>query len=168
MTREEESALRYVAGYACRKVMGKLELSSHPNKEDMILCILELSGMKIVKKEGQKIGRTYWTEVGVVQHVSDSAYNLFDTMEDEVRTHFKPKVASQMKEGTRDATVSAILSNEDILFQWCIFMVDADDVDGKKLLGSNIILHFEALLLPILVSKFSKKQLKNFTERESD
>ena len=36
LTREEEMALRYVAGYVCRKVREKLQSSSLPLKDDMI------------------------------------------------------------------------------------------------------------------------------------
>ena len=42
---EEEMALRCVAGYVCHKVREKLESSSHPQKDDiMIICIFSLCG----------------------------------------------------------------------------------------------------------------------------
>ena len=38
LTYEEENALQYFAGYVCRKLRKSLDLSSLPNKDDMILC----------------------------------------------------------------------------------------------------------------------------------
>ena len=39
---EEENALRYAAGYVCRNLWKKLERSSHPLKEELILSIMDL------------------------------------------------------------------------------------------------------------------------------
>jgi hypothetical protein len=44
LTLDEESALRYIAGYICRKVHKKIEKSSHKNKEDMALLMIEFYG----------------------------------------------------------------------------------------------------------------------------
>ena len=45
--REEEShALRYVAGYVCRKVKHKVESSSHPDKKDIVLFLNDLKVME--------------------------------------------------------------------------------------------------------------------------
>ena len=43
---EEENALRYVAGYVCRKVRVNLEASSIPNKDDMILCVVRKKALR--------------------------------------------------------------------------------------------------------------------------
>ena len=44
ITREEENVLRYVAGYICRKICDKLQATSLPHKEDLILCIHDMCG----------------------------------------------------------------------------------------------------------------------------
>ena len=49
---EEENALRYVTGYVCRKVRVNLESSSIPNKDDMNLCVMELSGDEMDEDRG--------------------------------------------------------------------------------------------------------------------
>lgn len=41
-TYEETNALRYVAGYVCRKLKKKIEASKHPSKGDLLLCLMEL------------------------------------------------------------------------------------------------------------------------------
>ena len=59
ITREEENALRYVAGYICRKVCDKLQASSLPHMYDLILCIHDNILCVVttrVKAKGQRIG----------------------------------------------------------------------------------------------------------------
>lgn len=46
MTSDDLSALRYVAGYVCRKVREKLE-SSVPQKNDMIITSMEFRGSEM-------------------------------------------------------------------------------------------------------------------------
>ena len=52
LTYEEEKALHYVAGYVCRKLKERLESSSQPNKDDMIVCLMELSGDEMNEERG--------------------------------------------------------------------------------------------------------------------
>ena len=42
LTVNEVNVLRYVAGYVCRHLRKKIEASSHPLKEDMVLCIMTM------------------------------------------------------------------------------------------------------------------------------
>lgn len=57
LTRLEENTLRYVAGYVCRKVRKDLGTSKKKNKDEMIFCILELSG----DEENEEHGTEDWT-----------------------------------------------------------------------------------------------------------
>lgn len=40
-----------------------------------------------------------------------------------------------MNDGTKDVIMSAVMNNEEVLFQWCLFGAGLDDDEGKKLLG---------------------------------
>ena len=42
ITYEEENALRYVAGYVCRRVKENVEKLRHPFKEALLLCMMDL------------------------------------------------------------------------------------------------------------------------------
>ena len=45
LTYEEKNAVRYAAGYIPRALRSKLERSSHPLKEELILCMLDRSSI---------------------------------------------------------------------------------------------------------------------------
>lgn len=126
MTQEELNALHYVAGYVCRKIRHRLESSSHPQREDMILCILELSGDQ---SDDCEDGSEEWTnsiDRGGLWHLSDEAFTLFTIMEKEVRQVLSLRNASKQKEGCKSQLVNMLLKSEDVLFQWCILMCDTD------------------------------------------
>ena len=42
MTNNEANALRYVAGYVCHHLRKKIEASSHPLNEEMVLCLMSM------------------------------------------------------------------------------------------------------------------------------
>lgn len=139
MTHIEENTLRYVAGYVCRKVNTKLAASKHPNKDDMILSIHELSG-----DEENERGTEDWTNIldrGGLWHISDTAYSLFYAIEDEVRCHLLPSLAPTMNEGTKAAIVSAVMRSEDVSFEWSLFGAGIDNEIEKELLEMIVSLY---------------------------
>jgi len=42
MTNDEANAKRYVAGYICCHLRKKIEASSHPFKEELVLCLMTM------------------------------------------------------------------------------------------------------------------------------
>jgi hypothetical protein len=71
LTWEEENALRYVAGYVCRKVQGNIKKSSLEEKEDIMFLIMELSGDETC----DAVGAELWTngiDRGGLWHVNDN------------------------------------------------------------------------------------------------
>ena len=51
LTFEEENAPRFVAGYICRKVHTKLEISTIPEREENMQCIISFVGDEAVEEE---------------------------------------------------------------------------------------------------------------------
>ena len=142
LTREEENALRYVAGHVIRKIRNNLEHSSDSSKDDMILCIMEMYGDEWDEERGTED----WTNAidrGGLWHISDQAYGLFYAIEEEVRTHFKPAAASKLCEEKcqSPSVASAVLNNEDVLFHWCMLAAGTDDADANKLLKMIVELY---------------------------
>ena len=130
LSHEEESALRYVAGYVCRKVRNKLEATKHPKKDDMILFLMELNGDELdVDDDG---GSEAWCNLidrGGLWHVSDTAYSLFYIIEEEIRQHLTLSSASKQQEGSKEKLIDAVMGNEELLFQWCMFSAcERDDL----------------------------------------
>lgn len=60
MTSEERMALRYIAGYVCRKVRKDIEDSSDPQKEDMTFLYLQ-SQWGFIRRLGRirSLGKCY-------------------------------------------------------------------------------------------------------------
>ena len=126
LTYEEENALRYIAGYVCRKLRERLESSSLPSKDDMILCLMELNGDEMDEERGTEA----WTNLidrGGLWHVNDQTYSLFATMEEEIRQHLSLATASRQYEGARKQLIDSIFLNEDLLFQWAILAAEMDN-----------------------------------------
>ncbi len=109
ITKDEENALRYVCGYVCRKVQAKIQSSSLPHKEDMVLFIADLSGDEWDEAQGTE----EWTNAvdrGGLWHVSDTTYTIFYMMEEEIRKHLIAKCAKTYSEGVKNKILDAILS----------------------------------------------------------
>lgn len=116
LTHEEKNALRYVAGYVCRKVHDRLKQSSCPGKEVMMLCLSDMNGGDIDEDNDtdewlRKINR------GGLWKVTDEVYQLFFIMEEEMKQ--KLSSSSGDIDSKRAEIIEDLLKNEDLLFQWC-------------------------------------------------
>lgn len=140
LTKHEENALRYVSGYVCRSVQNKIKSSTHPNKDDMVLFISELSGDEWDEAQGTE----EWTNAidrGGLWHMSDDTYTLFYLMEEEIRQHFQVKAIRSLDEGTKKMSFDAVLGNEDLLFHWSCMSSIVDDSIGLTLLQKLVELY---------------------------
>lgn len=161
ITKEDENALRYVAGYVCRKVQTKLKSSSLPCKDDMILFISELSGDEWDETQGTE----EWTNAidrGGLWHIKDNTYTLFYLMEEEIRLHLNTKSlsAKTLNEGTREKNFDAILENEDLLFQWSLLSPTLDDN-----IGSIVLQKIAELYITIRGFAFANSCLELYKQR---
>ena len=137
LTREEENALRYVCGYVCRKLRIQLESSSRRNKDDLILFIMDMSGDECDEDRGTED----WInsiDRGGLWHVSDLTYDLFYSMEEVLRRHFKPGGASRLKEGSVKVMQDAVIEDEDVL---CLLTCSSGDTEFKEFLEMIIKLY---------------------------
>ena len=119
ITRIEECALRYAAGYVCKHFVEKFKKSSHPSRDKLIWCLrrLEVEGESEPDNDS-----TAWIESvdrGGLWHINGSVYPVFYALEEETRLHVKNSRSTQH---TLDVKVlmNAITSNDDILFYWSI------------------------------------------------
>ena len=74
---EEQNALRYVAGYIIRKVQQKLETSTHPRKDEMVLLLMECAGDEL----SANFGMETWTNTidrGGLWHINDQTYSIME------------------------------------------------------------------------------------------
>ena len=123
LTHEEQNAVRYVAGYVCRKVHDRLRQSSHPGKEVMILCLSDMNGGETDEEDHtdewlNKINR------GGLWKVTDEVYQLFCIMEKELKQKFSSSSGDSFVESKKAQFIEDLLENEDLLFQWCFCTSD--------------------------------------------
>ena len=124
---EEANALRYVAGYVCRKVRNNLEKLKDKKEDDMILFLMEVSGDQ---QDSGDEGPEAWCNLidrGGLWHVNDSVYEIFRSMEVVIRAKLTCSTASKQVVGSRQELEQVILSDEDFLFNWCVFAGSTDD-----------------------------------------
>ena len=137
MSHEEENVLRYVAGYIIHKVKVQLESSKNPHKDDMIVCLIDMSGYEM--NEG---GTEDWInsiDRGGLWHINDQTYSLFYAIE-EVRKYFQPECASKLQNSKKEIT-ETILQSVDVQFHWSMLSVDVDEAVGSQLLHMIITLY---------------------------
>ncbi len=116
LTSHEENALRYVAGYVCRKVHSKLEKSSHDSKEDMTLLMIEFYGSDLQEEDSEE-----WTnqiDRGGLWHINNNVYLVFTIIEQIIRNYLHVESIGELGGNTRSTILDSILTNDDLLTLW--------------------------------------------------
>ena len=167
ITQLEENAICYIAGYVCRKVQETLRSSELPHKEDMILFISDLSGHESDETKGTE----EWTngiDRGGLWHINDDVYTIFYLMEEESRKHFTTESAKQLDENSKQKVMDAILTNEDLCFQWNSLSSSIDEKTGAEILKRIVNLYitvrghaFTSSILELYKQKYKKKTQKS-------
>ena len=147
LSKEEENALRYAAGFIPRALRKKLERSSHPLKEEFIICLMELCMEDEVSDDTNFV--TYTTEWisrinrGGLYEVNNMTYLLFREVELEFRRHMNKSSVFKLADGvvTKDGIIAAIMRNSSVLFQWCLLSVDLEEEEGEELLHKMVELY---------------------------
>ncbi len=173
ITKLEENAIRYVAGYVCRKVQDYFRSSKHPQKEDMILFISDFSGGHEVDETK---GTEEWTNAidrGGVWHVNDDTYTMFYFMEEESRQHFTIESAKQLDKNSKEKLVGAILINEDLHLRWNSLSSTIDEEISsdilKRIVNLYITVHghsFTSSILELYKQKYKRKTQKSKSLRK--
>ena len=77
---------------------------------------------------------------GRLWHINDQTYSIFIIMEEEVRRFYRLDV-QWPHEGMKDTAVKALLKSDDLLFEWCLIAVEADDDKSTLVLGKIVELY---------------------------
>lgn len=129
LTYEETNAVRYAAGYIPRALQKKLPKSTHPLKEDLQLCLLDL----LDDGDEDDDASTDWLDLvnrGGLTKVNNMTYELFLAMELELRRH----LATAQPTVLGDQVKQAIAKNEDVEFLWSMIGADWDGESSSVLL----------------------------------
>lgn len=131
LTFEEKSGLCYAAGYVPRALKRKLLKSSHPLKNDLLLCLLDLlddGDDEYIDDEA-----TQWIDLidrGGLTRVNGLTLEVFVCMENELRSHLSQPVVHSL--GT--AVKKGICDNEDVKFFWSMLSAGWDQQSASTLL----------------------------------
>ena len=71
---------------------------------------------------------------GGLWHVREGTYMLFSAMEEEVREHFQMGFVRDMKDGCKERITTAVKSNDEVLFHWCMLTAESEDKDAQVVL----------------------------------
>ena len=95
----------------------------------MIFILMKMAGDEFVEGANTEA----WINAidrGALWHINDMVYNLFTTVEGEVRHHFTLKCTGQVEV---NKLMEAILTSEDVLFQWSLISAESDDISSLVL-----------------------------------
>lgn len=140
LTYDDKCTLRYIAGYVCRKTRVKLEKSSLPNKNDLIITLFEFRGNGV----GSQDTSEDWLDAidrGGLWHVVDDVFFLFCLIEEEIREELAGITAATWKDEHRRALLDKLNKSEDILFHWATLTYELDDQSANQLLGMMLELY---------------------------
>ena len=113
LTYEEQNAVHYVGGYVLHALK-----KSKVNAD--ILPIVD----KLIVSGGEHTGTSQiWlksVDRGGLTDITDETYQCFYAIEVTIRRHLRIENTREMNEGFVDKVSTAILNDEDLLFNWCL------------------------------------------------
>jgi len=134
----EEKVIRYIARYIPVSLRKNLERSSHPHKEEFILCLWSMC-----EDEGETDADNFltytktWIERvnrGGLFPVSNAAYLLFKQLEIETQKVYNLANLKAESIPLRTEAVKKLLESEDVQFYWYLLSEELEDIqEGSRL-----------------------------------
>lgn len=138
LTFEDTNALRYIAGYVCLNLYRKLMASSKPNKDDLILGIIDMIDDDREDADDPSASWVNLVDRGGLVHVHNSAHTLFTQLEEIIRRHM---TRSKATEFSKDRLTEDLLKDDNILDSWSDIGVELEAEDKTELLGMIVKLY---------------------------
>ena len=139
---EEQNAVRYAAGHITRALTRKIGRSAHPLKQQLILCLNELTENEMDMDADSDHPSREWVNAvdrGGLKHVSNVTYMFFSAMEVSLRKELCKKKTSQLSSLTE--IVPVIENDDDTAFYWAMvsanWEMDEDQPTGKWMKGRH-------------------------------
>ena len=138
LTDNERNALRYTAGYICRHLREQLERGNHELKEELVLCLMDLTTQKNPDACNTHEEWTLQVDRGGLWYVKNTTNLLFVAIEEEIR-----KSLRCLKSGThhKSTIIKNVVASEEVEFYWLIAQADFDvgDEDTYQILLCKIV-----------------------------
>ena len=159
LTHNEINALRYAAGYACRHVRKKVEASSHPLKEEMVLCLMTMVKEKTDTTSGPCEEWTDLVDRGGLWHIQENTHSFFLCLEEEVRIH----IQLLLNEGNKkQKIIQELIDNENVQFYWLI--VGADFEEDNQEVHSELLRRIVELFVTMRGFSYASAWLEKYKQ----
>lgn len=113
LTYEEQNAVHYIGGYVLHALK-----TSKGNAD--VLPIVD----KLIMSDGEHTGtsQTWLKSInrGGLTDITDETYQCFYAIEIAIRRHLRTDKTREMNKGFVDRVTTALLNDEDLLFNWCL------------------------------------------------
>ena len=133
LTYEETHGLRYAAGYVVKSLQKKALKSTHPQRDDIQLCLSQL----VQAEDEAEDGSQDWIQLidrGGLCHVNNDVYELFLALEKELRKHISLNNLSDMTPELK----KELKESESVQFIWYLISADWDDDSSSQILDSIV------------------------------
>ena len=127
----------YAAGYVCRKIHKSIHRSSKPDQAELLRCVKALDDdEEAASLSAASLSAAWVNEVdrGGLWHVREGTYMLFVA---EVREHFR---FGASKERCRERLTTALSSNDEVLFHWCMLTAEIEEIHAQTVLDMLVSL----------------------------
>lgn len=127
LTSEEISGLRYTAGYILKSIRKKLKTSTHPFKDDILLCIFDM----LDDGDEEDDASQEWVKAvnrGGLTLVNNATFDVFLAIEEEVRKAISDSV------DLSEEVMTKIASSDDVIFFWSLVCGDWEERSSEALL----------------------------------
>ena len=161
-TYEEANVLRYVAGYVCFKIRKNILSSSHPMKDKILFCLMDLCD-----EDDAPAYPSDWINAidrGGLVCVSENTCLLFHSIERVVRRVYNRETMETMTDGVKQRLSDAVLADDDVRFYWCLQSVEIGDAEGEVLLKMIVNL-FRGFSFAKSVMEMYKQENKKCTQK---
>ena len=141
ITCDDANVINYAAGYVCRKIHRSIHRSSKPDQAELLRCVKALL-KEDDDEEAASLSAAWVNEVdrGGLWHVREGTYMLFVAMEEEVREHFRFGALEDSKERCRERLTTALSSNDEVLFHWCMLTAEIEEIHAQTVLDMLVSL----------------------------
>ena len=132
LTYKEANALRYVAGYVCFKIRKNISTSSHPMKDKILFCLMDLCD-----EDDAPAYPSDWINAidrGGLVRVNENTCLLFHSIERVFRCVYNRETMEAMTAGVKQRLSEAVLADDDVRFFWCLLSAEIGDAEGEVLL----------------------------------
>ena len=128
LTYDEQNALRYAAGYIPKCLRNQLKRSSHPLKRELMWRLLDLTDETDDVTDDESEDWLNMIDLGGLQHVTQKAYTLIQSMEMALRQSL-----CTIKADFKERVTENIMKDEDVLFNWLMISGDWESEETDTL-----------------------------------